>query len=152
MSLLAYPFFHDVATTVGRFIQLQQQLESVQVQRRMRESWGQRTTVERAVSRVLKTFANWNTVQTTTSDPYVYHLSCVRQTTDSKLALWFIESLIQSARQAAGQNDRQIPLIDLIQSPAAFPFDLTSHAATLRRSDRFQVSHQGLDLEMVAPS
>ncbi|MCP4358776.1 MAG: hypothetical protein GY796_12220, partial [Chloroflexi bacterium] len=60
MSMLAYPFFHDVALTVGRLLKLQTEISSLQVQRRMREAWGQRTTLERAVSRLLKTLVAWD--------------------------------------------------------------------------------------------
>ena len=81
-----------------------------------------------------------------------YRATALRQTTDEKLALWFIECLIWSNRQANGRNDLQLPLLDLIQSPAIFPFELTSHIITLRRSTRFEISRQGLDLEMVTPA
>ena len=141
MSLLAYPFFHDVAITVGRLLNLQGEFESTQVLRRMRESWGHRTTLERAVQRLLRTFVNWNVTHTMPPANHMYQATPPRQTSDSALALWFLECLL---------SGRQLPLPELIQSPAAFPFDMTDHIVTVRRSERFEVSRQGLDLEMVA--
>jgi len=152
MSMLAYPFFHDVAATVGRLLKLQSEANSIQVQRRMRELWGQRTTLERAVSRLLKTFAAWNIIFETPEGSHTYRAITPYQTTNEELVLWFIESLIWSSRQANDRNDLQLPLLDLVQSPAIFPFELTPHIPTLRRSSRFEISHQGLNLEMVAPS
>ncbi|MCB0153532.1 MAG: hypothetical protein KDF65_01960 [Anaerolineae bacterium] len=151
MSMLAYPFFYDVAATVGRLLKLQTEFTSTQVQRRMREAWGERTTVERAVSRLLKTLAAWQVITEATAESHTYLLSTPRHTTNEKLVLWFMECLMWSSRQANERQDLQLPLFELIQSPAMFPFELTPHLATLRRSSRFEISHQGLDLEMVAP-
>jgi hypothetical protein len=142
VSLLAYPFFHDVASTAGRLLNLQGEFESTQVLRRMQESWGQRTTLERAVPRLLRTFVNWNVTRAIPSAGHTYQATPPRQTSDAAVTLWLLECLL---------HDRQLPLAELIQSPAAFPFDLTDYAASVRRSDRFEVNRQGLDLEMVAP-
>jgi hypothetical protein len=163
MSLLAYPFFHDVASTGGRLLKLQGEFESTQVLRRMQESWGQRTTLERAVQRLLQTFVAWGVTRELASARHVYQATPPRQTTNSTLALWLIECVLRSAlrgrsalgahtaHEATAQDNGQLPLAELVQSLAAFPFELTAHAAALRRSDRFEISHQGLDLEMVAP-
>ncbi len=141
MSILAYPFFRDVANVVGHLLDLQGEFESTQVLRRMQESWGQRTTLERAVQRLLRTFTNWEVIRALSSVGYTYLATPPRQTSNSELALWFLECLL---------HDRQLPLAELTRSPAAFPFDLADHAASVRRSDRFEISRQGLDLEMVA--
>ncbi len=165
MTMLAYPFFCDVASTVGRLLHLQGEFESRQVRRRMHERWGQRTTLDRAIRRVLQTFIAWDVIQQTNSQHHLYQATPARHTanpahstssevlssSEQALALWFMACVIHSVRQSTGQHDRQLPLAELIQSPATFPFDLTPHAATLRRSNRFEVSRQGLDLEMVSP-
>jgi hypothetical protein len=181
MSLIAYPFFRDVASTAGRLLKLQGEFESTQVLRRMQEAWGQRTTLERAVQRLLQTFVAWGVTRELPSARHVYQAAPPRQTTNLTLALWLMECVLRSAlegrsalerrsalegRSALGgrsafggpgvhkvtpQDNGQLPLVELVQSLAAFPFELAAHAAALRRSDRFEISHQGLDLEMVAP-
>ena len=45
----------------------------------------------------------------------------------------------------------QVSLRELGQLAYAFPFDLLPFVGDLRRSDRFELTRQGLDLEMVAP-
>jgi len=162
MSLLAYPFFRDVASTVGRLLNLQGEFASSQVLRRMRETWGQRTTLERAVPRLLRTFVTWGVTHASPSARHAYEAALPRQTSDSSLALWFLECVLHSALGAQSafaehnaerttvQNNGQLLLAELIQSPAAFPFDLSPHLSALRRSDRFEISRQGLDLEMIA--
>lgn len=151
MSLPAYPFFHDVANTAGHLLRLQGEFSSIQVHQRMRERWGQRTTLDRAINRVIQTFADWNAIIPTGSESHTYQAVPLRQTANSALALWFMECAIQGIRQATAQYDQHLPLPQLIQSSAIFPFDLTAHLVNLRRSERFQISHQGLNLEMVAP-
>lgn len=147
MSLLAYPFFHEVAGLVGRLSRLQEGFESSQVQRRMREAWGERTTLERAILRLLKTFVAWEVI---TPEAHIYRVTPQRQTENTALALWFVSCLIWSSCQTNGHHQRQIALSELAQAPAAFPFDLIPHLPLLRRSNRFEISHQGLNLEMVA--
>jgi hypothetical protein len=150
MSMLAYPFFFDVASVMGRLLRLQEEVEATQVQRRTREDWGERTTLERAVSRLLKTFVAWQVTRETSPGSYVYRATPPHQTKNISLSHWFTECLIWGNCQTKGQSEQLIPLSELTQSPAIFPFDLTSHIATLRQSNRFEISRQGLDLEMVA--
>lgn len=148
MSMLAYPFFYSVADTVGHLLKLQGEFEALQVRQRMREIWGQRTTLDRAINRVIQTYLSWGVLQQT-NKPRVYQPTQIRQTQNSDLALWFMESILRAIRQADNQDDRQLPLVELVQSPAIFLFDLTPHIIDLRMSNRFEISHQGLDMEMV---
>ncbi len=48
MVMAVYPFFQALAETVGRLLRLQGTVAASQVQRRMREQFGERSTVERA--------------------------------------------------------------------------------------------------------
>ena len=59
MCLATYPFFRDVAAATGRLLALQGSAGLSQVVRRMTESWGERTTVTRAVQRVVRSFVEW---------------------------------------------------------------------------------------------
>jgi len=144
MSLLAYPFFRDVAATVGQLSRLQGILSQAQVQRRMIENWGQRTTLQRSVQRLIRTFVEWG-VLAETGERGSYEVCPLRQTENSALALWLLECTLRA-------NGAEMPLMTLVQSPQLFPFDLTPYAGNLRRSERFVVNREGLDLEMVALS
>lgn len=147
--MLAYPFFYDVAASAGRLLTLQGQFEPTQVRQRMREQWGQRTTLDRAIQRFLRTFAAWDVIRPTETDNRLYQSVPLHHTHNEALALWFLDCLMHSVRQANGQDAQQILLTQLIQSPAVFPFELAPFAALLRRLNRFEISRQGLDLEMV---
>jgi len=143
MSLLAYPFFRDVAATVGQLGRLQGVFGHAQVQRRMIEGWGQRTTLERAVQRLLRTFVEWQVL----FDAGVrgsYNLAPVHQIDNRDLALWLMDCALRA------NEAEQVPLREIERLPYNFPFELTAFVGELRRSERFEISRQGLDLEMVA--
>jgi hypothetical protein len=44
----------------------------------------------------------------------------------------------------------QVPLRDMERLPYTFPFEWTTFVGDVRRSERFETTRQGLDLEMVA--
>jgi len=143
MALLAYPFFRDVATIVGRLARLQGTFSHAQVQRRMIENWGQRTTLQRAVQRLLRTFVDWD-VMRDTDVRGSYDVAPPRRTEDWSLALWLLDCALQA------NEAEQVPLRELGQLLYTFPFDLLAFIGGVHRSERFEVTHQGLDLEMVA--
>ena len=143
MSLLAYPFFRDVASVVGQLGNLQGTLRQAQVQRRMIEGWGQRTTVERAVQRLLRTFVEWQ-VLTETALRGQYAVTPSRRTENPDLVFWLFDCALRV------HDAEQVQLHELARLPYVFPFDLTASVNELRLSSRFEVTRQGLDLEMVA--
>ena len=59
MCLATYPFFREVAATTGRLLALQGTAALSQIVRRMTESWGERSTLTRAVQRVVRSFVEW---------------------------------------------------------------------------------------------
>ncbi|GMA49210.1 hypothetical protein GCM10025857_05670 [Alicyclobacillus contaminans] len=59
MTMAVYPFWGVVAAHVGRLLKLQGTAVASQVQRRLREHYGERETVSRAVRRVLRSFVDW---------------------------------------------------------------------------------------------
>jgi len=145
MSLLAYPFFRDVAATVGQLSRLQGTFSHAQVQRRMVESWGQRTTLRRAVQRLVRTFVGWGVLNDTETRGS-YDAASSRQTQNADLALWLVDCALRA------NGSEQVPLGELAQLPYVFPFDLLPFINDVRLSRRFEIARQGLDLEMVAVS
>jgi hypothetical protein len=143
MSLLTYPVFRDVAATVGRLSRLQGVISNDQVQRRIVEHWGQRTTVQRATRRLIRTFVDWSVLKDTGKRGH-YEANPPNRTANQDLALWFLTCALQA------NEAEQIPMGELSQLPYLFPFDLLPFTNHVRQSERFEVTRQGLDLEMVA--
>jgi len=142
LALLAYPFFRDVAAVVGRLSELQQIFTLSQVQRRLVEGWGQRTTLEHAARRTVRTLVLWE-VLADADAPGHYTLMPRQHTDNETLALWFLAAVLQARGQA------EMPLHELLRAPEAVAFELLPYAGAVRRAERFAVSRQGLDVEMV---
>jgi len=63
--MAVYPFWASVATQVGRLLKLQGSVAAAHVQRRMRESYGERETVSRRVRFVLRSYVAWRVLRET---------------------------------------------------------------------------------------
>ncbi len=144
MVMATYPFWAAVALQVGRLLKLQGCAAAAQVQRRLREQYGERETVSRRVRYVLRSYVDWGVLNGTKVNG-IYDASGPLPIDDPRLVAWLIEaSLHSSAARAA-------PLRDLIDSPSLFPFRLNPiHAeALLAICPRVDLLRHGLDEELV---
>jgi hypothetical protein len=58
-----YPFFAEVAAHVGKLLALNGDANLSQIVRRMTETWGDRSTLLRAVQRVLRSMVQWGALR-----------------------------------------------------------------------------------------
>ena len=65
MAMAVYPFWGTVSAHVGRLLRLQGMAAASQVQRRVREQYGERETVSRRVRYVLRSFVDWGVLKET---------------------------------------------------------------------------------------
>jgi hypothetical protein len=65
MVMAVYPFWAVVVSHTGRLLKLQGTAAASQVQRRMREEYGERETVSRAARRILRSFVDWEVLKET---------------------------------------------------------------------------------------
>jgi hypothetical protein len=141
MCSATYPFFRHTAATIGRLLQLQGRAGLSQVTRRVAEAWGERSTVTRAVRRLVRTLVDWE-VLAQASERGVFELTRRRQLSP-RLSSWLLEaSLFATGSKIAS-------LQDLAGSAANFPFQLQLSPGELGRRERLEVFQQGLDCEMV---
>ena len=165
MALLAYPLFRDVATIIGRLLGLQGDFKLAQLSRRIGAEWGNRTTLEYAVPRILRSLADWGVLQATDevgvyrASPQAcaeaYHVAARASglhsrdrrrsiaPSDPELALWLLEAALRTRCTAA------VPVTDLLRAPELFPFTIPLSSADLQRSERFQFHQQGQDILMI---
>lgn len=144
MTSAAYPFWFNVAFQVGRLLNLQNSVTQAQVRLRCFEALGQRSTVERSVRRVVRTFVAWG-VLTDAAERGSYERTVQLQVVDSELATLVLESALLATPGATGL------LGALLGSPAFFPFQLpaVSSEDIVRRSKRMVVDRYGLDQEFL---
>jgi hypothetical protein len=142
MTLAVYPFWGTVAETVGRLLRLQKDVGAAQVQRRVREQFGERETVARAARRVLRSFIDWG-ILVEGPKKGVYRAATPMPVGDLGLQRWLIEAFL-SAHAPEWKS-----LANLDKHPSFFPVTMCRVSSTiLDASPRVEVVRHGLDQEM----
>jgi hypothetical protein len=144
MVTAVYPFWGTVATQVGRLVKLQGSVTAPQVQRRIREQYGERDTVSRAARRVLRSFHDWGVLKESGVHG-VYTQGLTIAVEQPELVSWIVEASLRARR------DGSAALSELVESASLFPFQLKSVSAAnaLRVSSRVEIVRHGLDEELV---
>ena len=143
MSMAAYPFLKAVADNIGRLLRLQDSVTSSQVQRRVREKYGERETVSRATQRVMYSFVDWEVLEKEAKAP-VYKPAMMQHIDNPRLIAWLVEALLHT------KPDGRALLNDLLQSPALFPFTLGWVPPNIiEELAHVQLAHQGLDGDLM---
>jgi hypothetical protein len=142
MMVGTYPLFTDAASAIGRLVTLQGKFTLAHLTRRLVESWGERSALQRAGQRVVRSMVQWGVLRDTESHG-VYEAAPRRVKVRSTRGTLLIEALLVDADDAALQ------LGQLLGHPALFPFDLDVNASDLRGAPQFRVHRQGLDADFV---
>ncbi len=144
MTMAVYPFWASVAMQVGRLLKLQGSVAANQVQRRLREQYGERETVSRATRRVLRSYVDWNVLQETGTKG-IYRAGITLDVVDPRLIAWLVEASLHS------RPNHSAPLKDLIESPSLFPFRIKplSAESLVAASCRLDLLRHGLDEDLV---
>lgn len=126
MISAAYPFWHSVASHTGRLLRLQNQLVAIQLQRRLKEDYGDRETVTRRARYILRAFVDWGVVME--SERKGVYLGCeCRNIEEFEMVEWLIEAMLRANPTGTGR------LRDVFGSTALFPFRLPQNAPEILR-------------------
>lgn len=144
MVMAVYPFWSAVAGQVGRLLKLQGTVAAIQIQRRIREQYGERDTVSRAARRVLRSYVDWSVLQET-GRKGIYTTGPSQDIEDSRLIAWLVEASLQARTSGSAS------LKDLLTSPSLFPFRVKPIQAEslLTTSSRLEIIRHGLDDDLV---
>jgi hypothetical protein len=141
MVIGTYPFFRDVAASVGRLLALHEQANLSQIERRMTEAWGDRSTLPRAIQRVLRSIVQWGVLcEGRSRGAYV---AVPRRTV---VPDQISELLLQAVLISHG---RGMPLSHLTGHPALFPFDIRVNSTVLRKNGRMRIQRHGDQTDFV---
>ena len=143
MCLATYPFFRDVAAATGRLLSLQGSAARAQIDRRMVESWGDRTTATRAVQRILRCFVEWGVLLEAGRRGTYSPAARVRVPSGNRIGPWLLEASLR------GYGRREYPLRALVEGPSLYPIDLTSAVRDVSGNPRLELCRQGLDEDIV---
>lgn len=139
MTMAVYPFFAQIAEQVGRLLRLQGSFTPSQLQRRLRERYGERETVHRAARRAMRSMVDWGALSDI-AEKGGYAAVEPMHVEERHTARWLVEVALRSSPHAVA------PLRALCDSLCLFPFsmlpltpaDFTSHT-------RLDCGRQGLD-------
>lgn len=139
-----YPFWGAVASHTGRLLRLQGTVAAAQIQRRIREEYGERETATRAARRVLRTFIDWG-VLNDTPDKGIYEQGKSYSIDEPRLIAWMMEASFHAHVNEAA------PIKNLLDNPSSFPFRLAYVSAEklASLSPRLEVFRHGLDDDLV---
>jgi len=140
MLMAAYPFWANVAMQTGRLLRIQSNVSASQVQRRIKEQYGERETVARRARYVLRSFVNWK-VLNETEKKGVYKAPANINLKNHDLMRWLAEAYLFS------KTDQTVQAKELFVSPVFFPFNfkLENIERLLIASDKLEVVRHGLD-------
>lgn len=144
MCMAAYPFFCQVAHQTGRLLRLQEAAGAAQVQRRVRERFGERETVARATRRVLRTFIDWRVLQETGSKGLYTAAPMGVVDHGDQLGVWAVRAVL--AAKGHGPQPARV----LLRGPHQFPFDvILPSMRALEACSELEVTRHGLDHEVL---
>jgi hypothetical protein len=141
MMSASYPFFVDIAATVGKFIGLNGEFSLSQLTRRLIEVWGDRSTLRPAAQRVVRSMVQWGVLRDA-KRPGQYLPLQKRIVVSAGVAELVVEGLLIA-------SGRGMPFNQLLTHPAAFPFDFRLDPMRLRRSPRLRLHRQGDQADFV---
>ena len=143
MCMAIYPFFGTVADAVGRLLRLQETAGAAQVQRRLRERFGERETVARATRRIMRAYIDWR-VLVEADGKGLYRDTTKRVIDDAPLAVWAIKAML------FGSSDNPRSASALLRGPHLFPFDVTLPSMIeLEACEALEISRYGFDQEVL---
>ncbi len=144
MIMAVYPFWGSVATQVGRLLRLQGNLTVSQVQRRLKEQYGERKTVSRAAQRVLRSFTDWGVLRETEKKG-IYTQGNSFAIVHEELIAWLVEAFLHT------HPNGSVALRTVLDSTSLFPFRLNAVSADslVMFSQGLEVLRQGLDQDLI---
>jgi hypothetical protein len=143
MAIAAYPFVGSVGEALGRLLKLQKEARRSDVQRRLREQYGDRDFVNRITRYVISSFLDWGVV-TEKKRTGVYVPGRKFQPRATEQLAWMAEAVLIS------RNETQMSISKLCQHPILFPVSLELlTGVVIRENPRLEVSRHSLNEEFI---
>lgn len=145
MLCAAYPFWHNIALYTGRLLSLHNQITSTQITNRIKEKYGDRTTVIRNTGYVISAFTAWGVLNSCKMVGY-YESVPKKIIKDENLAILMLESVLLTIPEAKSSLNL------LIHCPSLFPLQLPliSIDCISRYSERLEIINFNDGNELIA--
>lgn len=136
MCLLAYPFFRDVVRTVGNSLRYYGNFSNPEIIRRMNDVWGERSTMSKAIPRVIESLNNWGVIARC-EQKGKYRCAVPLSTSNKDVEIWLLRAAL-----CANPND-SFPVDQIHTIPEVFPFSCSLSIPEILGSREFEVSQTG---------
>jgi hypothetical protein len=141
-ALAAYPFFYDVASLIGKQLHLQESVSLAVLTRRMAELWGDRSTMKRALQRVVRSMVSWGVLRET-SERGTFIGPVSRSTPPPEVAAWLLEAVLR------GSGVGSLSLNGANGQTCLFPFQVELSPRDLREQPGVELHREGVDREVL---
>jgi hypothetical protein len=143
MTMIAFPFFRDVAASVGRMTRHGDEITSALVRRKIIGERGQIAIIAKSVERSLFLMRQFGLLATGSNPTSYVAIPGATRSTNPELQLWLLAATV-FAQPGGG-----IPAADLEQLPELFGFQMAIGLDAIRRSPLFDVQRQGSSWDLV---
>jgi hypothetical protein len=143
MCLATYPFFYGVAETIGRLLQLQGSVSLAELTQRMRESWGDRSTLDRAAQRVMRSMVDWGVLAEAVGKGELQRPERPQLALSGRRGAWLL------AAAAFGSRQNAIPISNLRRSLVLYPYEVEATVEQLEAIGGLRVVCEGVDRHVV---
>ena len=141
MLLLAYPFFRDIVYSIGLLLNIQNNFTSTQLRNRLVSNWGHRTTIIRAIDRIIQSLKDWNILEVDRKS--LKPNSKIKIKNDS-LCLWFLECVYRT------ENVDSMLFDKLVSLQTMFPFELKIPLYKIKQAENFEHQIHGMNIEIIS--
>ena len=143
MTLATYPFFYNVVSIIGRTSRYEEIVSTADVRQQVYAEMGELGSIREAVSRVINSLQDWGILlESPKRNVYVPQRRAFTAS-NKEIETW----LLACASYAAPGEEMPVP--DLLNLSALFPFQLSVIISDLRQSTAFKISRQGMGLNMI---
>lgn len=139
MLMMAYPIFLDITATIGKLLDLQDGFSVGMVKRRIYELWGERSTLQYAVSKIIRSLTEWGAVEDGCKPGY-YKRKQRFIVNNTEIKLLLIEAYLASSDRLHLQFGEVNNLDEL------FPFQLDLGLNDFHCSQEFNLNKMGSDV------
>jgi hypothetical protein len=143
LTAATYPFFYQVAEHTGRLLSITNEIRSRQVVRRIKEKFGERSTLDYAVPRVVRSFVEWGVLEPGEKNLVLKPTPSRKIDKNQQLISWFMEAIIRAT------GKQMIPFYSITGSPALFPFTIETQISDVEVNSRLAVYRQNVDDDMI---
>lgn len=139
MLTLAYPIFFDICTVIGNLFELSNEFSSSMIKRRIFEKWGERSTLEYAIGKIISSIRDWGIIEQGDKRG-VYKRNNKIDCIDKDIQVLFLKIYLISSQKNC------IDYANIEHIPALFPFDIDIRLRDIQKNNQFKINNMGGNL------